>query len=61
MDENFRALCAALRNGVRHDDIPLKTLESLKEKRLVEDRGSLGRVWFLTERGAKKLNGVATR
>jgi hypothetical protein len=56
MDENLRALCAALRNGVRHDDIPLKTLESLKQKRFVEDRGSLGRYWFLTEKGERSLS-----
>ena len=57
MDENFRALCAALRNGVRHDDIPLNLLEDWKAKKLVEDRGSLGRYWFLTEKGERRLSG----
>ena len=48
----------ALENGLRHEEIPTQTLEELRAKGLVEDRGSLGRVWFLTAKGRRKL-GVA--
>lgn len=57
MNEEARTLYEALRVGLRHEALPPKTLEDMKARRLVEDRGSLGRVWFLTPKGEKKLNG----
>jgi hypothetical protein len=61
MNEKTPTLCEALMGGIRHEVVPRRVLQDLRSNGLVEDRGSLGRFWFLTEKGKARLKSETGR